>query len=954
MSPPIGRERWQRVSAVLDAALELPGAARAAYLDEACAGDGDLRRQVEELLAADAEAGSFLAAGALERAAVLVADIAEELATAPASGERLVGAYRLLHELGEGGMGVVYLAERIDGQFEHQVAVKLLKQGLGGADAGRRFLQERQILARLQHPGIGRLLDGGVTESGTPFFVMERVEGRPVSLYCNKERLGIDARLRVFLEICDAVQYAHRSLVVHRDLKPANILVDATGRVKLLDFGIAKLLAEGAGSTSTRTVQRAMTPEYAAPEQLRGDPVTTSTDVYALGVVLHELLTGQRPYRLERATATEMERAILEQEPTRPSQRAAGTAGLPGVGHRELGRRLRGDLDRIVLKALQKEPERRYTSAEALATDIRRHLEGLPVSARGDALTYRARKFLRRHRVAAAAAAVVVLSLVGGLVAATSQARRAAREARKAEAVKDFLKSLFAASDPSEAKGEERTARQLLDDGARRIETELTDQPEVQSEVARLIASVYHELGEFDRATPLLRADLERRRKLEGPRSLAAAQSLEQLADASYEQSRFDAAGALYEEALAIQRERGGRRTPEVARLLWDIAGVRRNRGDRAGAEDLQKQALTLFVETRGEDSREANWVRESLAITYADGDRYAEAAALQEPVASWRERHDGPDHPQTLVARYNQALYLLATGRTADAYRIAGDVVARQRRVLGERHDALGSSLRLVARILDAAGRTEEAMAPIEEAVAIHGEGRGPSTLTVALDLGWKGAIEARTGRLAEAERDCRAALSFFDGESRLSPRYLAITRAHTGIVLAEADQLPEAERQLTEAVSLFRAGRQEGVQFLRALDALGDVTRRRGEAARAVALGRDALSGLERVLGADRPATLMARVHLGTALWMTGEPEPGERFLRTGLEGLQRAYPTGNADLATARVLLGEALSKGNRGAEARPLLAAALEWRQAHLGPADARTAAVRRALASVDRQ
>jgi len=271
----LDRERWQRVSAILDAALERPAEARALYLDAACGGDPGLRKQVEELLAAEGSAGSFLAEPAVERGAALVAEMAETLGEPEGSARgRHVGAYRLRDELGEGGMGVVYLAERADGQFEQRVAVKLLRQGLQGEEARRRFLQERQILARLEHPAIARLLDGGVTEDGTPFFVMELVEGKPVTPEADERRWGIEQRLRVFLEICDAVQYAHRNLIVHRDLKPSNILVDAAGRVKLLDFGIAKLLAEGEGARaqSPRTMLRAMTPEYAAPEQVRGIP----------------------------------------------------------------------------------------------------------------------------------------------------------------------------------------------------------------------------------------------------------------------------------------------------------------------------------------------------------------------------------------------------------------------------------------------------------------------------------------------------------------------------------------------------------------------------------------------------------------------------------------------------------------------------------------------------------
>src|SRR5262249_13540576 len=485
---------------------------------------------------------------------------------------------------------------REDGQFQQQVAIKFVKQGLLGREAQRRFLQERQILARLQHPAIANLLDGGVTADGTPYFVMERVEGLPVTAYCREHGLDVEARLRIFLQICDAVQYAHRNLIVHRDLKPSNILVDADGRVKLLDFGIAKLVGEARGGAdgAPETIERALTPEYAAPEQLRGEPVSTSTDVYALGVLLYELLAGARPCQSQSGAIGELERAVMEQTPPPPSNRVESTA---------MKRRLRGDLDRIVLKAVNKEPERRYASAEAFATDVRRHLDGQPIAARGDALAYRTRKFIGRHRVAAAAAGLVVLSLVGGLVATTWQARRARLEARKAEAVKDFLKTILSAADPDQTSGREPSIREVLDAGAQRIERELQSQPDVQSEVAGSIATAYQALGQYDRAAALLRTDLDRRRRIDGPRSLPVAGILTRIGDAVYEQGRFDEAGAMYEEALGIEREKRGARTVQVAELLWDIAGVARNRGNVVRAEALDKEALALYIDLAGDDS---------------------------------------------------------------------------------------------------------------------------------------------------------------------------------------------------------------------------------------------------------------------------------------------------------------------------------------------------------------
>ena len=464
-------ERFEEIRLAFDALIEHPPAERHEALEKIGEQDLDLRNEVEKLLAAsgreypllDRQAASHVLGGLL-------------------AGEenfegREVGRYRVIRRIAEGGMGTVFEAHRADDVFAKTVAIKICAATLVGETTRDRFRRERQILARLEHPRIARILDGGTTDAGAPYFVMEYVDGLPLDRYVEERRLGLDERLRLFCDVCEAVAYAHRNLVVHRDLKPSNILVDADGCVKLLDFGIAKLLAEGTEGSqpqATRTLFRVMTPEYAAPEQVRGDPVTTATDVYALGVLLYELVTGRRPYRVERSAPSEWERAVLEQEPIRPSARvstrpeAAGSEGrekaaLTGLQPRQLRRRLRGDLDRIILKALQKEPERRYSSAEALASDIRRHLEGLPVSAHGDALTYRARKFVRRHRVGVAAAGLVFIALIGALVATSWQARRAEREARKAEAVKDFLKSLFSASDPALAQGKQRTATQLLD-----------------------------------------------------------------------------------------------------------------------------------------------------------------------------------------------------------------------------------------------------------------------------------------------------------------------------------------------------------------------------------------------------------------------------------------------------------------------------------------------------------
>jgi non-specific serine/threonine protein kinase/serine/threonine-protein kinase len=405
-------EEWCHVKAILEGVLDQPAEERESYIASACAGDATLRARVTALAeAAERDGGMLDASNAVAAGA--------EVPEAPSREGERVGAYELLAEIGSGGMGTVHLARRADDEFEKRVAIKLMRPGFASDLDLRRFKSERQISAVLDHPNIARLLDGGTTAEGAPYFVMEYVEGGPLIEYCRQQGLSVRERLVVFRQICGAVQYAHQHLVVHRDLKPGNILVKADGEPKLLDFGIAKLLSGGGGtafSEPTATLDRLLTPEYASPEQVRGRPVTTSSDVYSLGVILYELVSGEKPYRIETGDPAELVRLVCERDPERPSTRTAG---------------LSRDLDAIVLKAMRKEPERRYESAAALAEDIGRFLEGHPVEARRHSTAYRAKKFLRRHRIGAAATLLVLAAIATGIWATLREARRArAAEAR--------------------------------------------------------------------------------------------------------------------------------------------------------------------------------------------------------------------------------------------------------------------------------------------------------------------------------------------------------------------------------------------------------------------------------------------------------------------------------------------------------------------------------------------
>ncbi|MGH7527388.1 MAG: serine/threonine-protein kinase, partial [Gemmatimonadales bacterium] len=585
----MSREEWERLEEVLDAALELPSDDRVSFVERACGTQELLRNRARAVLGAAERAGDFLERPADAFAAGLLREIAAEAEfglvsdeSGSVAGGRL-GPYRLVRELGRGGMGAVYLAERDDEQYDRRVAIKVVPAGLLSGGLRMRFLLERRILASLEHPNIARLYDAGVGEDGTPYFVMEYVEGRPIDLHCDEGRLPIRARLALFDQCCDAVQFAHRNLVVHRDLKPGNILVSNDGVVKLLDFGIAKLLRTEVDGGTTLTGLggfQPLTPEYASPEQLRAEPVSTATDVYALGVLLFELLAGCWPYHPRDRSVLSYERAVLEQDPDRPSAAITRTPDDPAVGERRsttpagLRRQLRGDLDNIVLTALRKEPERRYPSVQHLRDDVRHYLESRPVSARPATWGYRTRRFVRRNRVGVAAAAVVVGALIAGLAGTAWQARAASREARRADQVRQFVVELFQVSDPDRAKGDTITARALLDRGAERLDTELAAEPELRAEMLAVLGGIYQKLGVYDRARPLLEEALAVRGARLGPRHLDAARSAADLASLLYEQGQYPRAEKLTRSALAVQRELLGPEDTLVAASMTSLGAI--------------------------------------------------------------------------------------------------------------------------------------------------------------------------------------------------------------------------------------------------------------------------------------------------------------------------------------------------------------------------------------------
>jgi serine/threonine-protein kinase len=713
-------------------------------------------------------------------------------------------------------MGTVYLAARADEEFHKRVALKIIRSGADSAEVVRHFRRERQILAGLDHPNIAKLLDGGTTDDGLPYLVMEYIEGEPLIGYCDSRSLPVAERLKLFQSVCAAVQYAHRNLVVHRDIKPANILVATDGAPRLLDFGIAKLLnPELAGETPTATAM-VMTPEYASPEQARGARITTATDVYSLGVVLYELLTGRHPYRLASRQPLDVLKAVAEQEPERPSTAVERTEERTGPGDAQpicsspeslartregtpekLRRRLRGDLDNILMLALRKEPQRRYASVEALSDDVRRHLEGLPVTARKPTAAYRAGKFMRRHVAGVAASVVVLLLLVGFAAAMAVQSARVARErdlAQKerataqreretAQRVSAFLVDLFKVSDPGEARGNTITAREVLDKGSEEIGTKLKEQPEVRATFMDTIGKVYVNLGLYDKAIPLLQEALETRGRALGRENAEVAQSLNSLAGLLTLRGDYARAEVLHREALAIRRKLLGNDHSDVARSLSNLAGVLAQQGDYAGAETAQREALAIFRKVLGNQHPDVAMSLNNLAgVLDYNGDYKGAEMLFREALGIWRKSL-GNEHPHVAMGMYNLALVLYEQGDYAAAESLHQDALNLNRKMLGDTHSDVAMSM---AGLAEAQCRQQKRAEPLaREALAI---------LRSALPGGHPYIAEAENivgGCVAVSHR-------YAEAESLLLKTYPVVQTTM-------GEQSPEARKALERVVALY-----------------------------------------------------------------------------------------------------------------------------------------------------
>ena len=827
-------ERWKRLSPLLDALLELPSGERAAQLGRHRREDPALADELERLLRLEADDTDMLSRP--------VADL-----PADARAGVRVGPYMLERMLGEGGMGQVWLASRADGLYERKVALKLLRPGLADTSLRQRFDRERDILARFAHPFIARLLDAGIADDGQPYLALEYVQGEPITAYCRQRELPIASRLDLFRQVCDAVSHAHANLIVHRDLKPSNILVTPDGHVRLLDFGIAKLLdVESKPAEQTRTGVRAFTLHYAAPEQIRGEPVTTMTDVYSLGVVLYELLTGRKPYRLKRQTDAEWEEAILDGEPLRPAQAAARAPGADTRPYApaRLARELAGDLDNIVLKALAKEPGQRYVSAEALSQDLLAYLRGRPVRARGLGWGYRARKYLRRHRWAIAASASILALLLSALAVVTWQAQRAQRETTRAQAMQRFVADLF--QDAGSSPNTPIDLRSLLDMGILRGESSLAREPQSRAELYGVVARLRLGLGDYREADDLLRRQARLLDELpKPPESLrleaAALQGsvhrqlgnlqrctdqmlpLEPLAIAEErrlpaqaaafhaqlgrcyrELGKAEAAHQLHQRAMQLRRGLGD--AAGVTESLMDLAALESDRGDAHAAIRLLDEALAHLQTAAGDHHPLAiPLLRSRCALKRAVDDMSVAVKDCRASLELARQLR-GPNHRESTDANRQLAALYVDLGRFAEAETIFLKALAWMRTRLDPYHPDMARAYNSLAITAWERGDIDHALQFQRQAVAAwrnspHQGLASGGVFNLAMIL--------------ESAGEHAAALPLLDEAKAMRTRQYGKDHAVVGDtdrlrgeVLAGMGRTAEAEAALRNAVRLTRAG--------------------------------------------------------------------------------------------------------------------------------------------------
>jgi eukaryotic-like serine/threonine-protein kinase len=896
---------WERLQALFQRAITLDVDVREAFIRRETETEPALRVELMALLASDIHKRTGPLSRAVESALV---DVIQDQQRSLVG--RIVGSYRLASILGQGGSGTVYLGERADSQYSGQVAVKVVDVSAlqGGLDA--RFRAERQILANLNHPNIARLIDAGEMEQGQPYLVMEYVQGEPVDRYCDSRNLGLRQRLELFAQICAAVQYAHQNLIVHRDLKPANILVTPDGVPKLLDFGIAKLLDVGDTTPAqelTRVNDRLLTPEYASPEQILGGTVTTASDVYSLGVVLYQLLSGLRPYRVPTsASQLELERSICISDPDRPSAavaRAAGSNEFPIADIAEarsssadrLSRQLLGDIDSIVMRALRKEAQHRYSSVEQFAADVQRHLTNEPVQARQGNWLYYGQRFARRHTTGVVASACLLVFVVGIAIVMSIQRQqiavaleRATQDEERAETVSEFMLDVFSAADPYVHAGKEPTARSLLEQAARRIQTDLDQQPAVRARLLEAIGRSYSRMGHADRAAPYLEDSLRIQRDLDRDGTRVASILME-LAVAQRETAKYEESDRTFAEALTIVKQSRDTNSLAHAQLLADLGRLELVRSNTEQAQEYLSASLRIMRNLRGPNDPEVGAILAELAnvMTWRNDLDQAEQHAR----AAVKTYARAPEtHPDRIMAERTLAQILLYQNRLDESGPLFEHALAGQRLLYGSNNAIVADTLGWLGQLRVAQEKYDAAEQFLREALAIH----RASESTIDHQLGHLqtvlGIVLLKKRNYAEAETILRDTLEVFARSLPSDHQYVASAEYHLGEALLAQRHLSDAEAVLTASMNRWKRTDAPAWRAARSRNALGEVLHRQGRKQEAEQILVSTFRELT-AEDADRDAKRRARERIERFYQERGELEKLATLMREANEHVARS---------------------------------------------------------------
>ncbi len=821
------RPDWPQLFALFERIAEAPRSERTRLLDEATRDRPDLRAHLQRLLELDASGGD------------LVADVAgwrEGLAD-PVADEPLperIGAWKIVRELGIGGMGRVLLAERADGEYEQRVALKLIRSELLSDIAVARFLHERRILARLDHPGIASIIDGGVDASGRPWFAMQYVDGVSVIEFCAQGVLGLEQRLRLMIGVCDAIAYAHRQLVVHCDLKPSNVLVDSKGQPRLLDFGIARLLEAQNPADASQTHLRALTPGYAAPEQLAGAPLGVATDVYALGSLLHELLTGRRPYAGHDATPAAIALAQAQGEPASVSRSADGNGPVPA-------RRLRGDLDTIVATALRHDPGRRYADAAALSDDLTRFLNGRPLHAQRASAKQQMRKFVSRHRGGVLMATAAAIGLIVATTIAVHQSRVARNEAADAIAVRDFLVGIFRSADPRAGKGGIDT-RTLIDRGSASLDAALTLQPKLAAGFAEVLGNVYLQLAAFDEAEAMFQRALKLTEQRYGPDAVQDTPILRGLTQTLAERNRLDDANKVLARASEIDQRQHGAASPDVIADNAIAADLAQRSGDSAKAQALIDQAI---VDTRGakpvDSQRLANLLNQRANIEVAHGALDDAELDTHEALDLFR-RLKGEQSLDVAENLVNLGVLRMRRGDAGGAEPIFRQGLATYRRLLPAEHPLIADTMTNLARALDREGKSDQAEPIYLDTLAMQRHLFGDLHADVATTLNNLAVLYVGRGDYTRARAMMQQVVEVWTQLSGSTHPLALASRGNLGVIEREQGDYAAARATLQSALDDYRKQPDSGARQAYCLDQLGILLRYEGKPDAAVDLHRQA----------------------------------------------------------------------------------------------------------------